>query len=173
MYWVSTTIIARTNQIWWCTGMLEDGLWYCQRKRELFVKCSLSHVEKWVHWLWCLETASRQLKEHSRMLTQKQYIRETLIQFFWVCGYNKLNKSNEGNLVFADDWASMWAMAKYAYINIKNWVTNIYLFYANYQFESQTNWPMETSFRHPAFKVYGHCMQSIHEKLSNQLRDLI
>jgi len=30
------------------------------------------------------------------------YFRETSIAFFWVCGYNKLNKFNEGNLVFAD-----------------------------------------------------------------------
>jgi hypothetical protein len=30
------------------------------------------------------------------------YFRETWILFFWVCGYNKLNKFNEGDLVFAD-----------------------------------------------------------------------
>jgi len=30
------------------------------------------------------------------------YVRETLIPYFWVCRYNKLNKFNEGNLVFAD-----------------------------------------------------------------------
>ena len=31
-----------------------------------------------------------------------QYFRETSISFFWVCGYNKLNKFNEGDLVFPD-----------------------------------------------------------------------
>ena len=30
------------------------------------------------------------------------YFRETSISFFWVCRYNKLNKFNEGDLVFAD-----------------------------------------------------------------------
>ena len=30
------------------------------------------------------------------------YFRETSISFFWVCGYNKLNRFNEGNLDFAD-----------------------------------------------------------------------
>jgi len=29
------------------------------------------------------------------------YFRETSISFFWVCGYNKLNKFNDGDLVFA------------------------------------------------------------------------
>lgn len=30
------------------------------------------------------------------------YIRETTVSFFSVCGYQKLNIFNEGNLVFAD-----------------------------------------------------------------------
>jgi len=30
------------------------------------------------------------------------YFREILISFLSVCGYNKLNEFNEGNLVFAD-----------------------------------------------------------------------
>jgi hypothetical protein len=30
------------------------------------------------------------------------YFRESSISFFWVCGYNKLNKFDEGELVFAD-----------------------------------------------------------------------
>jgi len=30
------------------------------------------------------------------------YFRETSILFFWICGYNTLNKFNEGNWVFAD-----------------------------------------------------------------------
>jgi len=30
------------------------------------------------------------------------YFSETLISFFWVCGYNKLIEFTEGNLVFAD-----------------------------------------------------------------------
>jgi len=32
------------------------------------------------------------------------YFSETSISFFWVCGYNKLNKFNEWDLVFADEW---------------------------------------------------------------------
>ena len=35
------------------------------------------------------------------------YFRETSISFFWVCGYNKLNKFNEGDLVFADAVTSL------------------------------------------------------------------
>jgi len=34
--------------------------------------------------------------------TAMAHFRETSISFFWVCGYNKLNKFNEWNLVFAD-----------------------------------------------------------------------
>ena len=30
------------------------------------------------------------------------YFRETSISFFQVCGYNKLNKFNQGNVVFSD-----------------------------------------------------------------------
>jgi hypothetical protein len=30
------------------------------------------------------------------------YFRETLISFFLVCGFNKLNKVDEGDLVYAD-----------------------------------------------------------------------
>jgi len=30
------------------------------------------------------------------------YSRETSISFFWVCGYNQINKFTEGNLVFAN-----------------------------------------------------------------------
>jgi len=32
------------------------------------------------------------------------YTREISSSIFWVCGYNKPNKFNEGDLVFADAW---------------------------------------------------------------------
>jgi len=48
--------------------------------------------------------------EHSIATTQRTlwkvkampYFRETSISFVRVCGYNKLNEFNEGNVVFAD-----------------------------------------------------------------------
>jgi len=97
-------IIARTNRIGRRRSMPRDDLWYCQRKCEPFFKGSFWHSQAWVHWLWRLKTASRQLKEHWNSQAMA-YFRETSISLFWVCGYNKLNKCNEGDLVFADEQA--------------------------------------------------------------------
>ena len=88
--------------------MSRNDMWYCKRKCELFVKCSLSHSQKWVHWSWCLKTASQQLKEHCGIVKQYHISGKPQFHFFWVCGYNKLNKFNEGNLVFADAGAWLW-----------------------------------------------------------------
>lgn len=68
-----------------------------------------------------------------------------------------------------NDWASMLAMADYAYNNLKHSATKISPFYANYGFEPGTNWPTEVQFRNPASEVYGHYMTSVHSKLSKQL----
>jgi len=45
-----------------------------------------------------------------------------------------------------NDWASMLAMAEYAYNNSKHSSTKISPFYANYGFEPRTNWPTEIQF---------------------------
>jgi len=45
-----------------------------------------------------------------------------------------------------NDWASMLAMAEYAYHNSKHSSTKISPFYANYGFEPQTTWPTEIQF---------------------------
>jgi len=46
----------------------------------------------------------------------KAYFRETSISFFWDCGYNKLKKFSEGNLVFVDiTWNSM------SFLEIRQW----------------------------------------------------
>jgi len=46
--------------------------------------------------------ASPQLKEHSGTVKQCHILGKLWFHFFWVCGYNKLNKFSEGNLVFAN-----------------------------------------------------------------------
>jgi hypothetical protein len=69
-----------------------------------------------------------------------------------------------------NDWASMLAMAEYAYNNSKHSATKISPFYTNYRFEPRTNWPTEVQFRNPASELYGHYMTSVHSKLSNQLK---
>jgi hypothetical protein len=68
-----------------------------------------------------------------------------------------------------NDWASMLAMAEYAYNNSKHAATKISRFYANYGFEPRTTWSTEVQFRNPASEYYGHYMTSVHSKLSEQL----
>ena len=68
-----------------------------------------------------------------------------------------------------NDWASMLAMAQYAYNNSKHSATKISPFYSNYGFEPQTNCPTELQFRNSASELYGHYMTSVHKKLSRQL----
>jgi hypothetical protein len=69
-----------------------------------------------------------------------------------------------------NDWASMLAMAEYAYNNSKHLATKISPFYANYGFEPRTNSPTEVQFRNPASELYAHYMTSAHSKLSYQLK---
>jgi len=70
-----------------------------------------------------------------------------------------------------NDWASMLAMAKYAYNNSKHSATKISPFYANYGFEPRTLWPTEIQFRNPASELYGHYVTSIHTKLKERLSE--
>jgi len=101
-YGASPTIISRTDWIGWRRSMPKEDLGFCGRKCEPFIKCSLSHSRQWVQWSWCLTMASRQLKQHSGTLKQCHIAGKPQFQFFWVCAYNKVNKFNEGDLVFTD-----------------------------------------------------------------------
>jgi len=53
-----------------------------------------------------------------------------------------------------NDWASMLAMAEYAYNNSKHSSTKIPPFYTNYGFEPRTTWPTEIQFKNPASELY-------------------
>jgi len=64
-----------------------------------------------------------------------------------------------------NDWASMLAMAEYAYNNSKHSATKISPFYANYGFEPRTTWPTDIQFRNPASEMYGHYMTDVHCRL--------
>jgi len=68
-----------------------------------------------------------------------------------------------------NDWASMLAMAEYAYNNSRHSATKISPFYANYGLEPRTNWPTEVQFRNPASELYGRHRNAVHKKLSAQL----
>jgi len=68
-----------------------------------------------------------------------------------------------------NDWASMLAMAEYAYNNSKHSTTKISPFYANYGFEARTSWPTEIQFRNPASEMYGHYMTGVHKQLKDRL----
>jgi len=70
-----------------------------------------------------------------------------------------------------NDWASMLAMAEYAYNNSKHSTTKISPFYTNYGFEPRTTWPTEIQFRNPASELYGHYMTSIDTKLKERLSE--
>ena len=70
-----------------------------------------------------------------------------------------------------NDWASMLAMAEYAYNNSKHLSTKISPFYANYGFEPRTTWPTEIQCRNPASELYRHYMTSIHTKLKERLSE--
>jgi len=68
-----------------------------------------------------------------------------------------------------NDWASMLAMAEYAYNNSKHSATKVSPFYANYVFEPRTTWPTEIQFKSPASELYGHYMNSVHQSLKDRL----
>jgi len=68
-----------------------------------------------------------------------------------------------------NDWASMLAMAEYAYNNSKHSTTKISPFYANYGFEARASWPTEIQFRNPASEMYGHYMTGVHKQLKDRL----
>jgi len=70
-----------------------------------------------------------------------------------------------------NDWASMLAMAEYAYNNSKHSSTKISPFYTNYGFEPRTTWPTEIQFKNPASELYGHYMTNIHTKLKERLSE--
>jgi len=70
-----------------------------------------------------------------------------------------------------NDWASMLAMAEYAYNNSKHSSTKISPFYANYGFEPRTTWLTEMQFKNPASELYGHYMTSIHKRLGERLSE--
>jgi len=70
-----------------------------------------------------------------------------------------------------NDWASMLAMAEYAYNYSKHSSTKISPFYANYGFEPRTMWPSEIHSRNPASELYRHYMTSIYMKLKERLSE--
>ena len=72
-----------------------------------------------------------------------------------------------------NDWASMLAIAEYAYNNSKHSVTKVSPFYANYRFEARTSWPTEIQFRNPASEMYGHYMIGVHKRLKERLEDAV
>ena len=69
-----------------------------------------------------------------------------------------------------NDWASMLAMAEYAYNNSKYSATKMSLCYANYRFEPRTNWPTEVQFNNPALNHYGYYITSVNSKLLQLLK---
>jgi hypothetical protein len=72
-----------------------------------------------------------------------------------------------------NDWASMLAMAEYAYNNSKHALTKISLFYANWGFEAPTLWPTDIQFRNPASEMYGHYMNQVHQRLKQRLSESV
>jgi len=70
-------------------------------------------------------------------------------------------------------WATMLAMAEYAYYNAKHSVTKISPFNTNYGFEPRTNWARETQIRNPASELYGHYMAVVYSMLTKQLAQYI
>jgi len=72
-----------------------------------------------------------------------------------------------------NDWASMLAMAEYAYNTSKHSTTKISPFYANYGFEARTSWPTEIQFRNPTSEMYGHYMTGVHKQLKDRLEHAV
>jgi len=72
-----------------------------------------------------------------------------------------------------NDWASMLAMAEYAYNNSKHSATKISPFYANYGIKARTSWPTEIQFRNAASEIYGHYMTEVHKRLKARLETAV
>jgi len=85
-YGESTIIIMRTNQNWRGRCIPRDDVCDCQRKCEPLVKSSLSHLQKWVHSPWRLNTALWRLREHSRIVQRCQISAKPQFLFFEFVG---------------------------------------------------------------------------------------
>lgn len=72
-----------------------------------------------------------------------------------------------------NDWASMLAMAEYAYINSNYLSTKILPLYANYSFEPRTNWPTEIQFNNPDLELYRQYMNEAHKKRKERLEEMM
>jgi len=66
-------------------------------------------------------------------------------------------------------WASVLAMAEYAYNNSKHSATKISPLYAKSGVEPKPAWPRKILFRNPASELYGHYMKAVLIMLSEQL----
>jgi hypothetical protein len=72
-----------------------------------------------------------------------------------------------------NNWASILAMAEYAYNNSKLSSTTISPYYANYRLEPRTNWPTEIEFRNPASELYCHCVVGKYMKPKERLAESV
>jgi hypothetical protein len=68
-----------------------------------------------------------------------------------------------------DNWNEILAMAEYGYNNSRHSATKITPLYADYGYESHTNWPTEVQFMNPGSDLYAHYMVNVYQNLENQL----
>ena len=68
-----------------------------------------------------------------------------------------------------DDWVQLLPLAEYAYNNSVTALTKMSPFYANYGYNSRTNWAKEVEVKNPASTLYAHWMESVHTKARENL----
>jgi hypothetical protein len=82
---------------------------------------------------------------------QTERVNQMLKCYLWnYCNYNQ------------DNWAEILPMAEYAYNNSLTTTAGISPFIANFEFDSQTNWPIEAEVKHLESRNVVHWMTSVH-----------
>ena len=51
-------------------------------------------------------------------------------------------------------------------------LTKMTPFYANYGYHPKTIWPNDQELKHPASKIYGHWLKSMHKKGAKNLAEI-
>lgn len=95
---------------------------------------------------------------HPQTDRQTEWVNRTLEQYHRIfCTFHQ------------DNCIHLLPMTEFAYNNSATSVTKISPFYANYGYNSQTNWPSETPAQNPSASNYVMWLQKLHEHSRTQL----
>jgi hypothetical protein len=82
---------------------------------------------------------------HSKTDGQTERVNQSLEQYLRIfCNYEQ------------DNWRDLLSLAEYAYNNSTTSITELFPFYANYDFHPETTWLKQRESQNPAAETYAH-----------------